>query len=146
MRPILLSALLLLSLPALAESIDIRFGILNRESGGNLGVVRETTDIPLFHRDTGFRFGYTIKIEPERSFSTYTIHYLPARPETLSGRLSGQAATAAPQGVRTEEEVHGQEVTFPLWFDQGDPEGLYRADIYVDGRLARSVRYEVKRP
>lgn len=130
------------------EEIPISFGFVEY-AGAHVGLLvkRETTRIPyLLKETTGFQFGYTIHAPLTRAFHSYAIHYLPSPPARFSGPLSSADVKDAQRGVRTRELLHVGITTIALFFEQGDPLGQYRVDIYLDGRFAKSIIYDVVKP
>jgi len=86
-----------------------------------------------------------IKITPPNRgrYRMHTVSYLPVAPEVLGGSLKGQADTAATEGYASPkifaEGVHVQSIIL----DPSDPPGLYRVDVFIDGKLVRRLNFNV---
>jgi hypothetical protein len=125
-----------------AESFDIRFGILVDGV-----VVEETTVIPFYPVDTGFRYGFTISHDSYETYTSYAVHYLPEKPISAGGSFEKSDKIRPARRLKTkEEEIFDKHTFVEHGFEKGDPLGLYKLDIYINGRVAKSITYKVVTP
>lgn len=142
-----LPALSALSLSACEEPVNdvktyrVAFGVMvESDRGENEGMLYETTKIPM----TGSMIpGFAFIVDPshEETYSTYSIHHLPAPPGQLTGDFAGQG-DVSPQVVRTRtERVQGVR-RFDFGFSPGDPLGKYRVEVFVDDVRVKTIEFE----
>ena len=127
------------------KDFDIRFGIIEEDDQGFFDVVLETTTIPLLFRETGFSFGYAVNPKQEMPYTTHEVLHLPSPPRHIDFPLpiekkEGGRIIVTPMILRREP------VVYPYSFSVGDPLGAWKLDIYINDRLARSIRFQVVRP
>ena len=101
-------------------------------------LINETFIIPY-----GKNFGYDIPLENKGVHKVYDILYMPRTPKMLTGYLSDNAPKAAITGAKTRPYEAKDRVKNIYWFDEGDPVGQYRIDVYVDGKKFQSFEFEV---
>jgi alpha-D-ribose 1-methylphosphonate 5-phosphate C-P lyase len=123
-----------------AQHYDIRFGILVGDH-----VAEETTVIPFFMADTGFRYGFTISHNSNRSYKSYSVHRLPASPITVGGIIKKSEKPTRRIETREEEIIENHSIE-EFGFEPGDPLGIYKLDIYINGCVAKSITYKVVTP
>ncbi len=111
-------------------------------------VYSETTHIPLIlkYDDPDFKFGYTLEYPDDRVFSSFFALSLPKPPKMISGSLTeaercdnGRTLIAAP-------ELYVGKTCGAFSFDEGDPTGKWKVDIYVNSGLQRSISFTVLSP
>lgn len=125
---------------------DIAFGLIDPSSGG-VQISKETLRIPRMSRESGFRYGLVIAELNRSRFKAQLVHYLPAQPKTLSGSLARKDPTsAATKGVAGPARRYDGRASWFFVFDEGDPIGIYRLEIVVDGGLLKTIEYEVVPP
>lgn len=122
---------------------SIRFGVLDKQPNGTWTLAHETRTIPLRLRETGFAFGYIYQPSHQDEYTIHDVSYMPAKPVTLGGEIAIHAIESATQGLRTPEYTMRGEHWMEYWFDEGDPLGDYRIDVFVDGRRLDSIRFTV---
>jgi len=125
----------------------IDFGIIKVHDDGRRELVSKTNVIPRKLKDTGFRFGYTVvPADNDLRYYIYDISYMPLQPSVLTGALSTQKPGDAPAGVRTTEYGIRGPHYMAFWFDEGDPLGEYRVEVYIDKQLVKSFKFTVVEP
>ncbi len=130
--------------PAFAASdvVNVRFGIL-RQVGDDYVIARETTRIPRRLKDTGFRFGISFENPQRADIQWYEVVRLPKELAETSGTLR----RLAPRILKTDVQQSNQPaVVEHFWFDQGDPLGKHRLELFVNGTMQFSVEFEVVQP
>ena len=146
---ILFAALIALSaFQGRAESnkdYQIRFGILVRDKAGNLFVSEETTNIIFKLKGTGFRFGCEVTPPDEAKYTYQSIVHFPSPPLEINGNF--YAPNTKPNkdlvsGIATIPTGKFYDVTS---FDPGDPIGKLSMDIFINGKLAKTITFNVRK-
>jgi hypothetical protein len=150
MRPQLLlaSALCLLGLlmpverTVAAELVGhFRFGLLRPTASGGYELARETTRVPRKLKGTGFRWGLAFDNPTKTKIVWYEVVRLPSAMSDLTGNYDRGSTLKT---LRTQTQMSDQPtVVDDFWFDEGDPLGHHRLDLYVNGKLRYSVEFEV---
>ena len=144
--PVLLSLWAATACATKDPGFDVRFGrvgILVEGDQPYQALIEETTVVP---RDVGGEtaLGFEIRPNSDEPYAVYSIHHLPKMPADLGS--SGALTLTDDGGIRTDtEKVHGPRV-FSFGFDEGDPLGTYKIDVYVNDRLVESASIEVVEP
>jgi hypothetical protein len=126
------------------NELIIKFGYMTESSSG-MYVSNETTTIPLKLKNTGFRFGFTVKHKKNGSFEGYHIIYLPAPPKEITDVLKKAVVSAEGKVIESLKERYDGFWANAFWFDEGDPVGDWKIEIYIDGKLAKSLDFTVVR-
>lgn len=124
------------------NEFDIEFGLLGQSDDGFF-LREKTNEIPFLTREQGQIYGVNIKPVNEKSYEFYLILYLPGIPQKLGG--DAVFSTASEQGRIIRSPVYKMSgvTAFPMWLDEGDPVGKYKAEIYANSKLVRTIEYEV---
>lgn len=124
------------------DQYDFKFGILEVTPDGYVEVKKETTDIPLITRDKGFLFGFIIhKLDGGEFSGQLTVHF-PSRPQQLTGKAKG-INIEPNKTMKFPVAQHKMVWTESSWFDEGDPEGVWKYDIYLNGKLYKEIKFNV---
>jgi len=119
---------------------NFRFGTLRIVSDGVFDFVSETRRIPRRWKDTGFRFGIGFDNPMREPIEWYEIMHLPESTKEVSGNFQ----RARTQSLRTKTFNSDQpSVVDEFWFDEGDPLGKHRLELFVNGSLTYTVHFEV---
>lgn len=130
---------------------EIKFGLMKKNANEIYYVYLETTNIPLLIEKTGFRFGYTLKNRKGSDFSTYFVIH-PSSPlkeykfthdikNSDVGRVEGEGAI-----TRIEPITAKGEASFSFSFAKSDPLGVWKLEIYANGKLLRVIDFLVVSP
>ena len=120
-----------------------RFGILQRTTLDSLQVSRETREIPKAVDTHLPYYGFVLDPPGRDYFELQTISFLPGPPAQVKGNLVGNPDDYA-KGIASRKNVFFDSATIGYKFNEGDPIGVYRLVIFVDGREFTSVTYEIK--
>lgn len=127
------------------KKFNIMFGQMEKGPSGYY-VTNETTTLPLKLKDSGFRFGFTVKSAQNSSFNGYEIIYLPVTPKVITGDLKESSTTSNDgkiiRGLETKYNA-GEFWSNSLWFDKGDPLGKWKIEIYLNGKLMKTIDFTV---
>ncbi len=119
---------------------NVRFGILRLAANDQYELDQETRRIPKKLKDTGFRFGISFENPSCQQIEWYEVVHLPADVTQATGNMRRDAQRA----LKTDSQTSDQPaVVDDFWFDDGDPLGRHRLDLFVNGALAYSVEFEV---
>ena len=119
---------------------NFRFGTLRIVSDDEYEVADNTRRIPRRLKATGFRFGIGFDNPTRSPIEWYEVMHLPMRPKEASGDLRHDG----PQSLRSETYKSDQpSVVDDFWFDEGDPLGAHRLELFVNGVLTYTVQFEV---
>ncbi len=136
---VLLGAALCLTCPATAaerRDFVVKYGVMEVVDARR-AALHETKRIT---RDPGRCPGWSFIVDPpsDSPYEVYSIHHLPAPPGALSGNLERQA-----RGFKT-PVAHVQGVRrFDFDFDEDDPVGAYRIEVFVNGTLKATLRFDL---
>lgn len=133
---------LAITLPAHAEPRieNIKFGILRKMPNGDYSMDIETTRIPRKLKETGFRFGIAFDNPKADTIQWYKLVRLPSPVHEVSGNLRQTSQNMLQSGIRESNQQH---VVDHFWFDQGDPLGKHKLELYVNGKRKFSINFEV---
>jgi hypothetical protein len=106
-------------------------------------LVERTSVVP---RDVG---GYTalgFEIHPpgDEPYQVYSVHYLPEA--RVPAPLPDGFEAVANGGIKTSTDTVVGPRVFSFGFDETDPLGLYRIEVFVNGRLAGEASIQVVEP
>lgn len=131
--------------PKAPTTFDVRFGILGEDNGSRV-LKRETTSIPFITREKGQAFGAVISPSDESSYRFHTVIYLPASPAKLTGDIGRVPPAQATEGIRSAPKTTRGKTFVEMWFDEGDPVGRYKVEIYVNDALLRAIEFDTVAP
>jgi hypothetical protein len=135
-----MTVLVAAGVPATADVSRFKFGILKEASNGDYSIAVETTRIPRKLKKTGFRFGIAFDNAARDQIEWYEVVHLPSPTHEVSGNLNRAEARM----LRTDkQEGRDQHIVDHFWFDEGDPLGKHRLDLFVNGVLKYSVYFDV---
>jgi hypothetical protein len=139
---LLMLVLLTIALPAYAGggTKDFRFGILREISNGKYEIDVETTRIPRKLKGTGFRFGVAFENFNRGHIEWHEVMYSPSPMKEVSGTLYRVNPSVIQTDKRSSSDAH---IVDDFWFDSGDPLGVYRMEVFVNGIVKYSVDFEV---
>jgi len=126
------------------SEVQVQFGILAKGANGGDYVISEVRELPFILRDK-MRFGLVFISRSPREFMAQVVHYLPERPRTLGGSLREVVGVQTPRGY----EIAGPVLKYveggvrSLGLNEGDPLGRYELDLFIDGKLAKTIKYRV---
>jgi hypothetical protein len=124
------------------NNLIIKFGQMEKGSLG-YSVASETTTIPLKLKDSGFRFGFTVKHAQNSSFDGYKIIYLPVAAKEIIGDLKKLTILNDGKIIKDSERKFDGFWSNPFWFDEGDPLGKWKIEIYLNGNLMKTIDFTV---
>jgi hypothetical protein len=119
----------------------VRFGTIETDASGNDFLGKATTTIPLRLKETGFRYGIEIVPPDDGPYTYHCVFHFSAAPKIVTGDLAGQTPSATLQ--TNEVSVSGGKTLDENWFDPGDPVGEQSMDVFVNGRLVKTITYTV---
>jgi hypothetical protein len=124
------------------EKFNVSFGVIE-EINGYSSIEHEANIIEYIPKSEGHRFGFIITAKDKHPFKYHTLSYLPATPNRFSGTLSETSADHFLSGAKSIEETATNSVVLPFWFDEGDPLGVYKIDLYINDVKFKSVEFTV---
>jgi len=120
-----------------------RFGILRMDRNVDYDMEVETRRIPRQFKDTGFRWGISFENRTGQDVKWYEIVRLPAPMKQVSGDLH----FSDPGAIRSEDQhSNAPYMVDSFWFDEGDPLGAHRIELYVNGRKTCEFDFDVVEP
>ena len=128
---------------ALPDIVNIRFGIVREISEGIFEFVQQTTRIPRKLKDTGFRFGLGFENPTGEPIEWYELVHLPSELKEVSGNMQRTRNKVMRTLTLKSDQLT---VVDDFWFDEGDPLGRHRMELYVNGALRYSVNFTVVDP
>jgi len=142
----LLTLLIALTVLPWANAADVpgqfKFGIFAPEVSGQADkIASETLTLPYKFEATGFRWGIEYLSADSAEYALRVVIYLPSPPTTISGTLEG--SKDSPTIVKTRELKQTGRTTRSFFFEKGDPMGEWKIEIFIDGKLARTFRFQV---
>jgi len=141
---ITVSALLVLILASCekVQSYDIKFGLLQSVDGITT-LAEETNKIAYKTRAEGQYFGVVVTPSASEEYTTSKVTYLPGVPLVLSGNLKGEDPDKAPEGYKSPTYRAKGVAVHTMGLDPGDPFGIYRAEVFINGKLEKEIFFEV---
>jgi hypothetical protein len=120
--------------------VNFRFGVVREISEGIFEFLSETKRLPRKFKSTGFRWGIGFDNPLGRPMEWYEVVHLPAEPKDVSGNLKRLHART----LRTTTHSSSQPTVIDdFWFDEGDPLGPHRIELFVNGVLRYAVDFQV---
>ena len=122
------------------ELRNFKFGILKEVSPGDYRMDQETTRFPQKYKETGFRFGVEFENPNREAIEWFEVVHLPAPLQEATGNTKKVAPRAIQTNLYKSSDFR---VVDDFWFDPGDPLGMHRLFVYVNGKRRLSVNFEV---
>ena len=145
MRKLFISLLIVTSLISCTSkdntSFDVKFGILEVKDGAGI-FKKETRTLPLITKDEGQFYGIYISPPNNEPYNCYIIAYLPGTPKMLSGTVKDIDSSKVTKGLRSPTEKAMGIYILPMWFDEGDPLGKYKLELYINDKLYETIEFE----
>lgn len=135
--PLIATATLATDQPQLT---NFRFGIVREVSEGVFEFVSETTQLPRKLKSTGFRWGIGFDNPLCAPIEWYEVVHLPADLKEVTGNFQRTRT----QTLRTRTLSSSQPTIIDdFWFDDGDPLGPHRIELFVNGVLRHAFDFQV---
>lgn len=126
------------------KDFHVTFGLFKIESDFESKLIQEdVSTIDLLDMKKNHVFGYEIVPPDELEYEVYSIDYLPAEPETLSGALSGKSTADFAKGIKSPTVIAKGISYSSFQFDRGDPLGEYRIEVYINQKLNKVIKFYV---
>jgi hypothetical protein len=119
---------------------NIRFGIFREVSEGVFDLVSETNRLPRKYKKTGFRWGIGFDNPDCKPIEWYEVVHLPEELKEVSGNL--QRARTRTMRTKTFSSSRPT-IVDDFWFDEGDPLGPHKLELFVNGLLRYVVDFQV---
>jgi hypothetical protein len=116
--------------PALASAPRYRFGILDGDDAAGYRLWAEATRVPRRYKASGFRFGVEIDNPGGATLEWYELIRFPTESRQATGNLKRDEARVLRADTQTSSDTL---IVDDFWFDEGDPLGLHRLDLVVNG-------------
>jgi hypothetical protein len=126
------------------KDFEIRFGILEHDKAGNIFITEETTNITLKLAATGYRFGCKITPPNQSPYTFQTITHLPAAPREVTGKFYDANQKPVKDLVSKVATISSGPFFDSMHFDAGDPVGKYSRDIFINGKLVKTIIFNVR--
>ena len=124
------------------EAFKFRFGLLANDGNNTYSIKEETTTIPMVYGDS--TYGFQVIPPDNESYSVQFIVHFPYPPKTISGDVFESNTPAADmRSVKT--DMQGTYVQ-DMGFDPGDPVGDHSIEIWINGKLAKTIKFTVTAP
>lgn len=124
------------------EPYQVRFGIFApKQAGKSNEIATQTLTIPLKLEATGFRWGYDISPQDAAEYTHRAVVYLPRPPAAVTGSL--ETSQDSPTIVKTPKYKATGRDDYTFTFDEGDPLGEWKIEIFINDRLTRTFRFQV---
>ena len=124
------------------STFQIQFGLLQNDGQNNYSLSEETTTIPMKFGDS--TYGFKVIPPDDTSYSVQFVIHFPYPPKIISGNVF-ESNTPSKDMRSVTTTMQGNFVE-DLGFDPGDPSGDQSIDIYIDGKLARTIKFTVTPP
>jgi hypothetical protein len=119
---------------------NIRFGIFREVSEGIFDFVSETNQLPRRYKSTGFRWGIGFDNPDRKPIEWYEVVHLPSELKEVSGNFQrARARTMRTKTFRSSRPT----IVDDFWFDEGDPLGQHKLELFVNGSLRHVVDFQV---
>jgi hypothetical protein len=128
---------------AFADVQKFRFGILKMQPDGSYEMDVETKRIPWHLKKSGFRFGIAFDNPGNKYIEWYEVVQFPNAVKQISGDFQKTGKNILKGDIQAASDSH---VVDQFWFDEGDPLGMHRLKVYVNGAMKFQVDFEVVEP
>lgn len=133
--------------PRAQQDWQILLGVPSSTEGNTMRF--ETRDV--LTRDPERRPGFVIVAEPPprlagNEYELHTVHYLPGEPTELRGEFASEVPEAAKVGLHTPPRTYRGTASLQFHFDEGDPLGPWRVEVYIDGEFKKAVKFQLVEP
>ena len=125
------------------EDFIFKFGYMEEYPSGAGAVTYETEIIPLKLKSTGFCFGFTIENKKGVKFTGYEIMYLPNTPSKITGDYINADIANEGRIIKDSPDGIGEYWSNIWWFDEGDPLGEYKVEIFINDKLFKTIKFQV---
>ncbi len=151
MRIIFAILTLLTATPSFAEEVSVRFGIIEISerigpTNFRFGFVKEANFVPLLTMEQGGLYG--VEYSAPESFK-YKVQVRAILPPGVT-EMSGDVVTTEQDKTQTVMVFQPREykgtVVEPFLFTSGDPEGSYKLEVSVNGKLFKTLEYQAYVP
>jgi hypothetical protein len=122
-----------------------KFGLMKKDAMGRYMVYKETTNIPgcLSGDQHDLHFGFFIEFPRPTTFTEQHVLILPKPPRVFSEQFwqssPSQTVFRSPQIERRLVTWHNMYLTF----DVGDPLGEWTLELYLNGKLRKTIQFNV---
>lgn len=125
------------------SEFQIKFGIVTKGCPDYF-VSNETTTIPLKVKSTGFHWGFTVMGNKNEKFTSSFIIYLPKSQEIIS-KDNKKNASLKQDGrvIKSKPVTSTGSYAYPFYFDEGDPAGQWKIEIFVNNTLKKTLNFRV---
>jgi hypothetical protein len=124
------------------EPYQIHFGIFGTKQAGQPNeIATQTLTIPLKLEATGFEWGYEILPQDVSEYTFRAVLYLPRPPATVTGSL--EQSQDSPTIVKTPKFKATGRGAYSFVFEEGDPLGEWKIEIFVNDQLTRTFNFQV---
>jgi len=125
------------------DAFEFKFGLL-ADNENRYQMLEETLSIPYITLNEGQRFGFIIFTDNNK-YKFQSVLYLPSEPKNLSGDMLGQNSSSWSIGIKSPiYDLSGEKVQV-MWLDKGDPQGEYKLELFIDGKLLKVIQFIVGR-
>ncbi len=114
------------------EIANVRFGVVRQVSEGIFEFVEETTRIQRRLKSTGYRFGVGFDNPKCEMIEWFEQIHLPKPLKEVTGNLQ-QARTSVMRSITFKSDR--PTVIDEFWFDEGDPLGKHRLELFINRKL-----------
>lgn len=135
-------ALLLPSVYGKRDAYHFKFGLMTLGGEGSPVVYLETTEIDK-HVDPSYLHGFTIKRKNGAQFFAYFKVRFPEPLKNIPAAVYEHYTVLEDGRVLQSKETLVWELVENFVFDKSDPVGPYEMEIYIDGELYRTIKYNV---
>ena len=127
----------------------VKFGVIENRNGVSL-VFEDRISIPLYTKDTGFYFGFTIFPPNNQPYNFNCTFFSPdaAKLSNETGEIIEEIRSTADSKQQFRFPTRKAEgiTTMPMWLDPGDPPGEYRIEIFINDEAIHAVDFVVYEP
>lgn len=131
------------------SDFQIKFGVIENRNDATL-VFEDRISIPLFTKDEGFYFGFTIFPPDNKPYNFCCTLFSPdeAKLSNETGEIIEEIASSVDSKQQFFFPARRAEgiTTMPMWLDKGDPVGEYRIEIFINDELIHGVDFSVYQP
>ena len=120
------------------SSQKLKFGAIKEGSDKKSVIIKETLEIQY-----GQPFGYKLQLPDNNIHEVYDKIYFPKPPKVFTGDLSHNNLNSAVSGVKSQPNRVTEIAQNFYWFDEGDPLGEHKLEIYIDNELSETINFNV---
>jgi hypothetical protein len=125
------------------QEFIIKFGFFAQNTSAEYEMVEHAKTVNILNIKDGHILSLEVTPPDNQEYKLYTIDYFPGEPKVLGGSLSGKSTADFAKGIKAQEIKTKGTIYSPIVFDEGDPLGEYKMEVFINDKLMKTFKYNV---